>query len=434
MKSLFKQLVIFIIEKQSAAILKKYNPKIVAVTGSVGKTSTKDAIYTVLSSSYKTRKSEKSFNTPIGIPLTILGVPNAWSNPIGWLSNIWVGLDLLINTRPYPEYLVLEVGADRPGDIKHITKWLKPDVTVITKFGRIPVHVEFFKSKHEVVQEKGYLVGALKHDGTLIVNADDEDSYAFKQKFHNKVLSYGVTGEADVVASNYSVHYTPDVNGHEIPVGIQFKITHEGSVIPIRVNSCVGMTNVYSVLAGIAVGFSQGLNAIAIADALLKHETPIGRMKLIPGIKKTTILDDSYNASPVATEAALSALSELAGANHRIAVLGDMMELGKHSPEAHREVGKHVAKSVDKLITVGIRARGIAEGALDGGMSEKEILQFDNVAEAGPALQEMLQEYDIVLIKGSQSVRTEKLVKGVMAEPARAKALLVRQEEEWERR
>src|SRR3989338_4025790 len=146
MKNLFKKLIVFIITLEARAVLRKYKPKIVAVTGSVGKTSAKDAIYAVLAKSARVRKSEKSFNSEVGLPLTVLGAPNAWSNPLRWLQNIVDGIFIILFTVEYPEWLVLEVGADRPGDIRSLSKWLQVDVAVITRLPEVPVHVEFFDS------------------------------------------------------------------------------------------------------------------------------------------------------------------------------------------------------------------------------------------------------------------------------------------------
>ena len=143
MKSILKKIISTIIKYEAVLIIKKYKPKIIAVTGSVGKTSTKDAIFAVMSSSFFVRKSEKSFNSDIGIPLTILGCPNAWFDPIKWARNIFRGLELIVFKHSYPEWLILEVGADRPGDIKEVSKWLKPNIVVLTAFAKVPVHIEF---------------------------------------------------------------------------------------------------------------------------------------------------------------------------------------------------------------------------------------------------------------------------------------------------
>lgn len=426
MKSIFKRIISAIIQFESRLIIKKYKPKIVAVTGSVGKTSTKDAVFSVMATSFYVRKSEKSFNSDIGIPLTIIGCENAWSDPFKWISNIFRGLDLILFKHSYPEWLVLEVGADRPDDIKNITKWLKPDAVVLTRFAKTPVHVEFFKNRDAIIREKEYLVDALKRDGVLIANTDDEDIVKMLSKVKNKIITYGLIGDAIIRASNISINSEAGK-----VLGMVFKVSYRDDIIPIKINSSLGVQNVYSSLAAIAFGISQGINMVKAGEGLLKHEPPRGRMRIISGIKSTLILDDTYNSSPIALLSALSTLKEIKTKGRRIAVLGDMMELGKHSVEEHYEVGNSVAECSDILITVGVRARKMAEGALFGKMSESNIFQFDNSIEAAKFIKDYIKEGDVVLFKGSQSVRMERAVREIMAEPGKAKELLVRQEEEW---
>jgi len=428
MKEILKKTIAKILEYEARAILAKYQPRIIAVTGSVGKTSTKDAIYAVISKSLHTRKSEKSFNSDIGVPLTILGVSNAWNNPIKWLQNIWQGLILIILKKQYPEWLVLEVGADRPGDIKQIAKWLKPDVVVVTKFSKVPVHIEYFKSKEEVVAEKGNLVDALKHDGILILNSDDEDVYAFKNKTLNKIITYGMMGDAEMRATNYSVYYNEDTGE---PFGVYFKVEYMGNCLPVRILGTLGQNNIYSCLGALSVGMGLGLNLVEATENLSKYTPSKGRMNIIKGLKRTTIIDDTYNSSPVALTSALETMANLKTKYRKIAVLGDMMELGKHTVSAHKEAGILAATACDLLVTVGLRSRSLAESAIDTGLDEDSILQFDDSIEAGKYLKEIIKEGDVILVKGSQSTRMEKVVKEIMVEPERASDLLVRQEEEW---
>ena len=429
MKDIFKKIIAKLLELEARAIIKKYQPRIIAVTGSVGKTSTKDAIYAVLSSAVYARKSEKSFNSDIGVPLTILGCNNAWTNPLKWLQNLGHGLNLILFRQSYPEWLVLEVGADRPNDIKDITRWLKPDVVVVTKFAAVPVHIEYFKSKDEVVAEKGHLVAALKHDGILILNSDDTDVFAFKNKTPNRVLTYGLFGDAEVRATNYSLYYQ-EKNANE-PYGIYFKVEYAGNCLPVRLIGTLGQNNIYSSLAALAVGISLKLNLVGAVESLSRYQTPRGRMSLIKGLKRSTLIDDTYNSSPVALTSALQTLAEIKTKNRRIAVLGDMLELGKHTVEEHKKAGQLAATACDILLTVGLRARGLAESAIDEGLDEDSVLQFDNSNEAGEYLKTIIKEGDIILVKGSQSTRMERVVKAVLAEPARAADLLVRQEPEW---
>jgi UDP-N-acetylmuramoyl-tripeptide--D-alanyl-D-alanine ligase len=429
MKSILKKIISTIIKFEAILIIKKYKPQIIAVTGSVGKTSTKDAIFAVMSNSFFVRKSEKSFNSDIGVPLTILGCPNAWFDPIAWARNIIIGLELIIFTYDYPKWLILEVGADRPGDIKEIAKWLKPSIVVLTSFAKVPVHVEFFKNRDEIIREKKYLVDALRHDGILIVNGDDEDSLKIKDASKNLSIIYGTDKLSDLVATEAKNYYGDD--GHID--GITFKVEYEGNIVPIVIKGSLGAKSIYSPLAAIAVGLTQKINIVKSAEALINLEVSKGRMRIIKGIKNTTIIDDTYNSSPVAVTSALYSLKhiKMKAKGRKIAVLGDMMELGKHSTDEHYKVGKVVAEVCDILITVGIRSRKMAEGAQDGLMSEKNIFQFEDSILAGEALQDLIQENDIILVKGSQSIRMERTVEEIMLEPEKVEELLVRQDREW---
>jgi len=430
-KHTFKKIIAKVLEFEARAIIKKYQPRIIAVTGSVGKTSTKDAVYAVISKSLHARKSEKSFNSDIGVPLTIIGCNNAWNDPVKWLQNLWHGLSLIVFKNSYPEWLILEVGADRPGDIKQISSWLKPDVVVVTKFANVPVHIEYFKSKEEVIAEKGNLVSALKHNGVLVLNSDDVDVYEFKNKTTNKVITYGMMGDTQVKATNYAVYYSED-RGE--PFGITFKVEYMGNCLPVRIIGTLGQNNIYSSLAALAVGISLGLNLVESAENLSKYITPRGRMSLIKGIKGSTIIDDTYNASPVAVESALETLKNLKTKYRKIAMIGDMMELGKHSAQSHKEIGVLAASACDILVTVGLRSRAMAESAIDSGLDEDSVLQFDTSIEAGKFIKDYIKEGDVILLKGSQSTRMERAVYEIMAEPEKASELLVRQEEEWLKR
>lgn len=428
MKNFFKKIIAKLLELEARAVLKKYKPRIIAVTGSVGKTSTKDAIYAAIFKSFHTRKSEKSFNSDIGVPLTILGCNNAWNDPLKWLQNLWRGLQLVLFTTAYPEWLILEVGADRPGDIKKISDWLKPDVVVVTKFSKVPVHIEYFKDKEAVVAEKGNLVSALKHDGFLVLNSDDEDAFAFKTKTPNPVMTYGQLGDAEVRATNYSIYHNEETDE---PYGIYFKVEYQGNCLPVKIMGTLGQNNIYACLAALTVGIGLKINLVELVENMSQFVPPKSRMNIIKGLKKTVIIDDTYNSSPVALNSALETLKSLKIKGRRIAVLGDMMELGKHSASAHKEAGVWAASACDILVAVGLRSRALAESAIDAGLEEDMVLQFDNSVEAGQYLKEIIKEGDIVLVKGSQSMRMEKIVKEVMAEPERAAELLVRQDEEW---
>jgi UDP-N-acetylmuramyl pentapeptide synthase len=420
---------------EARLVVRKYKPHIVAITGSVGKTSTKDAIYTVLAANVHVRKSDKSFNSELGLPLTILGCPNAWSNPFRWLQNIIDGLFLILFTAPYPQWLVLEVGADRPGDISSLAKWLPVDIAVITRLPEVPVHVEFFDSPEAVVQEKASLIHALADAGTLVVYADDarRDLLVEKAQKHGAhVVTYGLLSGADVRASDFGVLRQEGESSW--PIGMSTHVAIGGTSVPISTIGTIGNHTVLPMVAAAAVGHVIGMQLPDIAHALSRYEPPRGRMHLISGIKDTLLIDDTYNSSPAAVMAALDALSLVKPTGRTIAVLGDMLELGRHSVEEHRKVGAYAASIVDIFCTIGFRARDMAQGALDNGLEDGAILQYESAEKAGEELAALVQPGDCVLIKGSQSIRMEKTVECLMREPERAGDLLVRQELNWKKR
>ena len=433
LKNILKTVITNIITFEARMVLRKYHPQIIAVTGSVGKTSTKDAIYAAIAPHFFVRKSQKSFNSEIGVPLTILGCPNAWNSVFGWIGNITDGFLLIFWRHAYPKILIIEVGADRPGDIKKITSWLKPDMVIVTKFAPVPVHVEFFGSPKKVIEEKSELVKALKENGLLILSSDDEDVLSLKSLVRRKTITFGFGSGADIRGTNEAIEYEKSGN-YDKPIGQLFRVDAGGNSVPVSVKNSIGRHVTYSVLAAFAVGMNLGLNMVKLSHALSSYSTPNGRMRLIDGIKGSVIIDDSYNSSPVAAKEALETLGAIQSGGKKIAVLGDMMELGKYSVEEHRSIGNLTSITANLMATVGIRARDIAEGALEAGMDERKILQYEKSEEAGKELERFISQGDIILIKGSQSVRMEKTVEEVMAHPEEKDKLLVRQEKQWQKR
>jgi UDP-N-acetylmuramoyl-tripeptide--D-alanyl-D-alanine ligase len=272
----------------------------------------------------------------------------------------------------------------------------------------------------------------LSRDGVAVLNYDDDDVRTFGDYTESNKIFYGFDGGV-IKASHY--HVLTEKNGKgDSPVGIGFNVDYAGTPLEIELFGSLGKHHVYPALAALAVGYVQGIAPEEIKETLKNYVPPQGRMHLVDGIKGSLIIDDTYNASPVATLEALHTLQTLEKAKRKIAILGDMMELGAHSSDAHKEIGIVAARSCDVLAAVGVRARRIAEAAMDAGMSEKNIYQFDGSQEAGVFIQNMIAEGDIILVKGSQSMRMEQAVKEIMAEPEKAGELLVRQEEEWMKR
>lgn len=428
MRVFLKRIVVFLLTLEARCVLARYKPKIVAITGSVGKTSTKDAVYTVLSGAYHARKSDKSFNSELGVPLTILGLPNAWSDMFGWLENLVEGLHVLMARTNYPEWLVLEVGADRPGDIRAL-RWLHPHIVVYTRFPDVPVHVEYFESPEQVIAEKRELGKALRPTGTLIVNADDAAMTHVSVGENQRILSYGFRENATVRGIDAHTYY--DERG---PAGVACRVLFQDGHDEVRLPGTVGDHHVYPLLAALAVGVSEGMAYPRAVEALKHHAPPPGRMRILAGKNGSTIIDDTYNASPVAVEAGLEALAGLRVPGRKIVVLGDMMELGDFSVTQHKNIGAAVTNVANTFLAVGIRMRNAADAAREKkGMCER-VESVQDAAEALAYLRDYVVAGDVVFVKGSQSMRMERVVAGLLADPSKAPELLVRQDAEWQKR
>lgn len=426
MKDLIKPVIIYLLLLEAKLVLKKKKPFVIGVTGNLGKTSTKDAIYAVMKEHLHVRRSEKSMNSEFGVPLTILGEKSGWNSPLAWLGILARGL-FVPWSASYPTHLVLEIGADRPGDIKNVASWVHPDICVVTQFGQVPVHVEFFENRDAVVKEKGYLVEALKKKGVFIWNADDHDAReVLIHKTDARKVSIGIHESADVQATSVTTYGEP-IEGTQADIVAGEEKQH--LVLP----EVLGKSPVYAALPALAVAQELGISLDIACAALREADKPKGRMRLLPGMNGSVIIDDTYNASPKATEHGLETLASLKGAR-KIAVLGDMLELGEFTRDEHYKIGQVAASKVHRLIAVGIRSRATVEGALDAGMLDENILTCDTSLDAGKELVGILGEGDVVYMKGSQSVRMERAVKMILAENHDPHKLLVRQEKEWETR
>jgi UDP-N-acetylmuramoyl-tripeptide--D-alanyl-D-alanine ligase len=427
MRKIFKKIVIFILKQESKLVLWRFKPKVIAVTGSVGKTSTKNAIFSALSDSLHIRKNQKSFNSEIGVPLTILGLDNGYRSFFKWLENVFLGL-LVPFKKDYPQWLVLETGVDRPNDMEYLINWIKIDIAVFTTFPSVPVHVEYFGSPKEVIEEKKKLLKGVKKDGFVILNADDPEVLSIKSEAKRKVITFGIENEADIRVSNEEFLYDEE----QKPKGINFRIDYQNNSVPIKVEGVLGRQHVYPVLAAMACGISQDITTIEMSDSLQNLKPAPGRMRILEGINNTTVIDDSYNASPIAVQEALKSLSKIENKGVKIAVLGDMSEIGRYTANEHKIIGSMVADlEIDYLLTFGKRAEFIYEEALISGMSEEKVFKFSEFGELSKKLKELTKEGSVVLIKGSQVMRTEKIVKQVMKEPEKARELLVRQDDFW---
>jgi len=421
----------FILKILARLVLWKYKPVIVAVTGSVGKTSTKEAIYTILKNHFgerEVRRNQRNYNNEIGVPLTIFGLESGGKNLFIWCLRFLKVFWMLVFKQKYPKILVVEMGADKPGDIEYLTGFIKPNISVITAIGEVPVHVEFFESPQQLALEKKKLIDVLDKKGIAVLNYDDPMVYQMGKDKKCKIITYGFSEGADVRAINYETRLANSEDSHVYGF-TGFKAFFKGSLVPVKLNNVLGKHQIYPALAGISVGLVFGLNLIEMSEALNRdYQTLPGRMKLIKGIKNTLIIDDTYNAAPLSTSAAIKTLREVSEqkqGSRTIAVLGDMLELGRYAPEVHEEIGREAAEAVDYLLTVGERAKFIAEGAIKKGLAKDRLFSFCTSEEAGKFLQDLLKENDIILVKGSRAMKMEKVVEEIMSEPERAKTLLV---------
>lgn len=426
---LLKRSVAALLTLLARIVLRRYKPRVIAIVGSMGKTTTRDAVFAVLSPHLYVRKSERGYSGAIGVALTVLGCTAYSRDPFKWLRNIVHGIGLILVTQKYPAWLVIEIGADRPGDIKGLARWLRPDVAVLTGVPDVPVHVEFFDSPEALIEEKASVAKYLRPGGKLVLNWDSEHTRGVRTEHRGATLTYGIQTGSDYQASGATITYGETGK----PVGVDFRVNRNGASLPISTLGALGAQRIYASLAALAVAEVCGVDLVAAGDVLRSWETLPGRMRLLEGKNGAVLIDDTYNSSPSPALAALDTLHEVTTNGRRIAVLGDMLELGKYSADAHRQVGAHAAAAANILITVGFRARAMAQAALDAGMPEANIRQYEHTeaARAGKELALELQEGDVVVIKGSQAMRLERTVEALLANPLKAPELLVRQEDEW---
>jgi UDP-N-acetylmuramoyl-tripeptide--D-alanyl-D-alanine ligase len=408
MKEIFRKKILRpILRVLAERTLRRYEPKVIGITGSVGKTTVKEAVYKVLSARFSVKRNEENFNNEIGVPMTILGLNMAHN--IGWLANIIKGIKVAYGPKiKYPEYLILELAADKPGDMDYLVQIAKPQVGIVTVVGAIPVHVEYYASPKAVAAEKSKLIKSLPTYGLSILNYDDQTVLDMKECSKGKLKTVGFADGADIKATEKFLF----VEGNDM--GVSFKIHHGDTFVPMKVKGLLGFHQIYAVLAAAAVGVHYGMNLIQVSEIFKEFHPPKGRMKLVKGIKETLIIDDTYNASPESTHAALEALSNIARYKdgRKIAVLGDMLELGRYSITAHQNIGNFAAKHCDMLFCVGSRAKWIADAA-ENQMKEGSIFTFNTSSDAGRVLQDQMRKGDVILIKGSRGMKMERVVEEI---------------------
>jgi len=423
---------ISLIQSRAKAVLDEFKPTIIAITGSMGKTSTKEAIKIVLEETFDVRAAKKNYNNEIGVPLTILGADVSPGKSIaGWLRLLWRSRSI----KSYPKVLILEFGADHPGDITALCEFAPPKIGVVT--GLSSVHAEFFDDLGALAEEKAQIIRCLPKDGLAVLNADQERVKEMASATSARSVLYGVS-VSDLQARNVRIETRLD---EDFEPGERFSRTtaevalSEGYSAKLELDDSLGYAPTMSALAALAVGKHLGVPIDQMLRALKEKFRPgPGRLRPLAGIKGSLIIDDSYNAAPAAMQNGLEILrlfSPERSEDRRIAVLGQMAELGQYTEEEHRMVGLKVAECADLFIAVGGSMRTAIEAAEEAGMDPDNTEWFGSSEEAEAYLDREVQQGDIVYVKGSQSSRMERVVKGLMAEPMRAEELLVRQEAKW---
>lgn len=424
MKNLLKAPVAALLAHLARAVLRKYRPLVVMVTGSVGKTSTKDAVAATLSKRFYLRASEKSYNSEFGVPLTILGAKNPWTDALAWLGVFREAILLLVAPSHYPKLLVLEVGADRPGDLRQILKIATPDAVIVTRLPDVPVHVEAYASPEAVREEEFSPAYALAAGAPLIISSDDRHAVRLSTPLAAKVWTFG--SEADAFVRVASARVMEE--GGRL-TGMQSELSIGKEQACIRVAGAFGRTQVFAPAAALTLALALGLTKEEALAGLEGYVPPPGRARIVAGKNGSVLIDDSYNASPAAAEEILRSLKDVPNVGRRIAVLGDMLELGRYSKEEHERIGKIASETADIVVSVGNRAQALHAAALIG-KGKDEALHFDDSRSAAAALETMVREKDLVLIKGSQGMRMERITSALLFNPIDSN-VLPRQDKEW---
>lgn len=359
----------------------RLNLRIIGVTGSVGKTTTKELIAAVLGTRYRTFKSEGNYNNEIGLPLMLLKLTEAH------------------------ERAVLEMGFYQPGEIRFLCGLARPQVGVVNNV--YAVHLERAGSIENIARGKAELVEALPPapEGVAVLNYDDPLVLAMLSRTRARVITYGLDPAADVWADSIESLGL---------AGIHFHLHYRRETLHVRV-PLLGRHSVHTALRAVAVGLSEGLTWQEIVEGLQAIGATQLRLVAVTGPHGSLILDDTYNASPESVIAALNLLNDLEG--RRVAVLGDMLELGSYEEMGHRLVGRRAGDVADLLVTVGPRARLIAEEARGVGLAPAAVVELENSSQALDLLRRVIRRGDVILLKGSRGVRLDVIVPALEVRP-----------------
>ncbi len=368
------------LQELARKVLQEYSVKVIGITGSIGKTTTKEFTSCLLSQDFKVLKSEGNLNNHLGVPLSLLKLED--------------GHDVA----------VLEMAMSSLGEIRSLTRIAPPDIAVITNIN--PVHLQFFKDIDEIALAKKEILDGSKKDGTAVLNGDDALVRKIAKGWKGETLLFGLSEECDVRAQNVRK------NGWE---GIVFELIYgnkkEEICLPFYYESAL-----YNFLASAAVGYTLSVPLDSLR-AGVKDLKPLPMRGVLLRLRQNIhLIDDSYNSNPAALESALKGLVELP-AKRKIAVLGDMLELGEREAEFHTKAGKQIAQSGwNILVAAGPLSLHMVEGALSAGMRKEQIFHFEDSRAAAGKIRSLIQEGDLILVKGSRGMMMDKVIEQLKEE------------------
>jgi UDP-N-acetylmuramoyl-tripeptide--D-alanyl-D-alanine ligase len=414
MKNMILKFVYWLLAKYARKVINLHRPFVIAVTGSVGKSSTKEAIFQVLHDNFgsEVRKNYGNLNAEIGIPLTILGYDRVPS------KILWPVFLILAYFRTfqkkYPKYIVLEMGVEHPGDLQYFSTIVKPDIGVITAISA--VHSANFGGIEGLVKEKLSMINIVKDHGKVIIN-NDLVSLGSLENDSKEIITIGVD-------SKMSTYRAESINlGLD---GTDYRIITTGQKIAIK-TSLIGKQFVYAQLIAFAIGQIFDIQSLKIKQSLEKIKPINGRLRLIEGKNGITILDDTYNADPLGVKAALDVLSLIKYSGRKVVIIGNMNELGKMEKEKHEEIATYAKGKCDLAIFAGPNAKLMAKS-----FGDSSVLSYDSRKTLENDLEKIIKPKDLILVKASQNKNYfEEITKKIMLKPDLAPDLLVRQGSFW---
>ncbi|ANX02053.1 UDP-N-acetylmuramoyl-tripeptide--D-alanyl-D-alanine ligase [Thermoclostridium stercorarium subsp. leptospartum DSM 9219] len=357
--------------------IKLFDLTVIGITGSVGKTTTKEMIAQVLSTQYKVHKTMGNFNNQIGLPLSVLNLDRSHS------------------------VAVFEMGMSAMGEIDYLSRIIQPDIGIITNIGIS--HIEKLGSRQNILRAKLEIINGMKENGVLILNGDDELLSGLEGLLPMPVVFYGINDNCNV--KGYGIESLGEK-------GVRFTVNIRNRDVDIFL-PVPGIHNVSDALAAIACAIEMGITDENIQKGLIQYSSEKMRMNIVE-YGNVKVINDTYNAAPASSMAALSVLREISGSRRSIAVLGDMLELGAYSEEAHKSVGACVAhENINYLVAIGELAKDYVVGAVEAGMDKKRILHFPDPESAVDSLRELIEPNDVVLFKASRGMHLDRIIEDI---------------------